>query len=161
MMTRRLLFRSIMLAGLTLSITAISLVPNPPLPQSSALPLDKAGHGAAYAAWGFAALAWLNGFSGPGRRLRSRTAGLKAGLVKPAAVAAGALILGGGLELLQGLGSRTPEWADLAADLLGAALGGLFYARIRRRYFAARFPFRSRSRLQAAVCARMGSLFFE
>lgn len=52
-------------------------------------------------------------------------------------IVAAATFYGGGIELVQPLVGRSAEWADLAADAAGAAVGGLAGRRLRLRREAA------------------------
>ena len=98
----------IVLALLTALLSWLSLTPAPPKIDHELFGWDKFQHALAYA---FLTLAAGRAF----RRLpiRSNTAWMTAAVY--------ATLVGGGLEVLQGLSrtGRFAEWADLVADLLG------------------------------------------
>lgn len=98
----------IVLAALTTLLSWLSLTPAPPKIDHELLGWDKFQHALAYA---FLTLAAGRAF----RRLpiQSNTAWMTAAVY--------AALVGGGLEVLQGLSrtGRFADWADLVADLLG------------------------------------------
>ena len=92
------------------AIVLLSLLPVPP-PALARFPLaDKFAHALAYLVLSFLLFA----AQAPGPRLRALLIAIGA-----------SFLLGGVIELVQPLSMRRRELADLAADLLGSAAGGL------------------------------------
>ena len=116
----------IVLALLTALLSWLSLTPAPPKIDHGLLGWDKFQHALAYAVLTIAA----------GRAFRRLS--IPSGMAWLAAATYAALV-GGGLEVLQGLSrtGRFADWADLAADLLGILavliLVGLGRLRSKRR----------------------------
>lgn len=98
----------IVLAALTALLSWLSLTPAPPIIDHELLGWDKFQHALAYAL-----LTLVAGRAFRRLPIHSGTAWL--------AAAGYAALVGGGLEVLQGLSrsGRFADWADLVADLLG------------------------------------------
>jgi len=96
------------LAALTALLSWLSLTPAPPKIDHGILGWDKFQHALAYALLTLAA----------GRAFRRLSFPFRATWLSAAVYAA---LVGGGLEVLQGLSrtGRFADWADLLADLLG------------------------------------------
>ncbi len=97
-------------------VRLLSLVPGDAPRLAAEAPWDRVAHGAL-----FVLLAWV--WCG---------AAARAGRVRGVLLAAsGAVAYGGALEMLQMLlGHRSGEWMDLAADVVGVAVGALLAVRV-------------------------------
>jgi VanZ family protein len=92
------------------TITVLSLIPHPPVPEQGFLAWDKFQHASAYGVLTFlGAMAFSFNRCSSGRRF------LAAALL--------AVVVGGLMELAQGgfTATRNADWGDLLADAVGAA----------------------------------------
>lgn len=95
---------------LLVSVTILSLVPSPPQIQNPFRGMDKIEHTLAYAGLGF--------FRCLGRiELKKSRPFLRVVIFLS--------VFGGMLEVAQVFTGRTPEMADLAADIIGSVIGAL------------------------------------
>jgi len=113
------------------TITVLSLIPHPPVPELGFLAWDKFQHAFAYGVLAFlGGMSFTFGRRGSGERL------LAASVV--------AVFIGGVMELAQGglTTRRSADFGDLLADAVGAAVvTGLFYLIVALRA-GRRWPFR-------------------
>ncbi|GAB4287494.1 MAG: hypothetical protein Kow0058_07160 [Roseovarius sp.] len=116
------MLRAVRLAawGASLAIAVLTLSPVAPTPPGAFDQADKLWHALAFLLW---AVPVTGGWRWP--------------LGRVLAVAA---IFGGAIELLQPLGGRDRELADLGADLVGAGIGLWLGLKLRARLFAPRPP---------------------